>query len=83
MEFVSYYPFGLSFCLFIYFVVVQIVEQNGHFDVAPLTVQQNGHFDASPLTVQQNGHFNVAPAMEGIPDYSSFTSLDIGESLCG
>lgn len=30
--------------------MVQIVEQNGHFDVAPMTVQQNGHFDVAPLT---------------------------------
>ncbi|XP_009384283.2 MADS-box transcription factor 26-like [Musa acuminata AAA Group] len=28
----------------------KIVEQNGHFDVAPMTVQQNGHFDVAPLT---------------------------------
>ncbi|XP_008788359.2 MADS-box transcription factor 26-like [Phoenix dactylifera] len=59
----------------------KIVEQNGHFDVAPMLVQQNGHFDASPMVVHQNGYFNVATAMDDIPypltiqnDYSRFTS---------
>ncbi|XP_073113592.1 MADS-box transcription factor 26-like [Elaeis guineensis] len=63
----------------------KIVEQNGHFDVAPMMVQQNGHFGVSPMIVQQNEHFTAAPAMEDIPypltiqnDYSSFTSLDMG-----
>ncbi|URD79193.1 MADS-box transcription factor [Musa troglodytarum] len=32
------------------FLQEKIVEQNGHFDVAPMTVQQNGHFGITPLT---------------------------------
>nr|XP_029121861.1 MADS-box transcription factor 26 [Elaeis guineensis] len=52
-------------------------------------VEQNGHLDVAPMTIHQNGHFDVGPEIADIPyplttqdECSTFRSSEMGYS-CG